>query len=121
MEILQIIMAAVMCLALLTLLWQIKGSLLRSNSAHIHEDEALTVTVAVNGSAPALEQTVSHLRWLRQNGDLPASILLVDDGMDLDTAAAARLMAQEDSGVYLCTPDQLEFFILRSCNDGYNL
>lgn len=116
MEILQIIMAAVICLSLLTLLWQARGRLLRS--CGFGGDEHLTVTVSVSGSAPALEHTVARLKWLKKNGDLPASILLVDDGMDLDTAHAARLLANGSSEVHLCTPDQLEFFILRSCDNG---
>lgn len=117
MEIIKIIMASLICLTLLTLLWQAKGSLLKS-SRRYHFDENLSVTVTVSGSAPKLENTVSRLVWLRENGDLPAHILLVDDGMDSDTAKIARLLADAERDIYLCTPDQLEFFILRSCNDG---
>lgn len=117
MEIMQIIMAGVICLSLLTLLWQVKGRLLRCPTGY-HGDEHMTVTVSVCGSAPRLENTVARLMWLRKNGDLPAEILLVDDGMDLDTARAARLLSEKSDEIHLCTPDQLEFFILRSCNDG---
>lgn len=117
MEMMQIILAALLCMALLRLLWYAKGRLLRCGVDR-HCNERMTVIVSVNGSAPALENTVSRLTWLRKNGDLPADILLVDDGMDLDTARAARLLAEKSGTIHLCTPDQLEFFILRSCNHG---
>lgn len=119
-NIIQIIMAGVMCFAVLILLWQAKGRLLKK-AWHCGDEKKISVVVAVNGSAPQLESTVSTLLWMRRNGDLPARILLVDDGMDLDTAFAARLLADNREGVYLCNPDQLEFFILRSGNyDGHN-
>ena len=118
MDIVQIIMAAIICLALLTLLWQAKGRLLQACTG-LNGNEKMTITVAVNGSSPCLENTASRLLWLKKNGDLPRSgVLIVDDGMDMETARAARVIADGNNEVDLCTPDQLEFFILRSCNDG---
>lgn len=57
----------------------------------------LSTVIAVNGSAPELENTVKALVWLRQSGRLDTDIVLRDCGMDADTAAVAEKLTQEGS------------------------
>ena len=116
MDILKITAAIVFCFAFLFLLWTIKGWLLRPVIGG--KDSRLTVTVPVKGAAPELEQIISGLLWLKKNGTLNADILIVDEGLEQETAQLARLLSKDDMSVQVCSPDQIEYFIRRSCDDG---
>ena len=59
------------------------------------EGQSLTAVIRVKGSAPELENTVNAIEWLRADGTLPMSVLIVDDGMDSETRRTARLLARK--------------------------
>lgn len=59
----------------------------------------VTVVVRVAGGEPCLEQTVKGLDWLRANGTLPGTILLLDEGMDLETARLAETLERSMAAV----------------------
>lgn len=116
MEILKITAAFALCLGFVLLLWTMKGWLLKPVIGG--KDTRLTVTVAARGRASELEQTVSGLLWLKKNGTLNADILIIDRGLDSDAARTARLLSTDDYSVQVCSPDQIENFIIRSCDNG---
>ena len=116
MEILKIALSMALSLGFLFLLWSIKGWLLRP--AIGGKDACLTVTVSARGEAKNLEHTISGLKWLKKNGSLCADILIVDEGLEPKAAELARLLSKDDMSIQVCSPDQVEYFIIRSCNDG---
>ena len=113
MDIFKIVLSLALSLAFLFLLWSIKGWLLRPVIGG--KNACLTVTVSVKGAARGLEQTVSGLKWLRKNGSLRADILIVDEGLEPEAAELARLLSEDDMSVQVYSPDQIEYFIRRSC------
>ena len=48
----------------------------------------------MSGAEPRLEETLSALVWLRENGTLRGRIIIDDCGMDGDTRETARLLAK---------------------------
>ncbi len=116
MELLKFLAVLILCSGFVFLLWAFKGWLLKPIIGG--RNTCLTVVVSVKGSAPELEQTVSGLMWLKKNGTLNADILIVDEGLDADAALTARLLSTEDYAVQVCSPDQIENFIIWSCDNG---
>ena len=84
--------AAGIAAALLLLCWWLRGAFLSPVRPGKHVRLRLLVTVS--GRAPALEQTVDALLWLRANGTLPAEICIVDHGMDPETAEIAAALSK---------------------------
>lgn len=76
--------------AFLVMLW----ARYKKMALRLGEGQELTVLLRVTGSAPELEETVRAIERLRENGELPAAILIVDAGMDSETRQAARLLAR---------------------------
>ena len=65
--------------------------------------QTLTVTIRSRGDDPALESTVNALLWLRENGTLPAEIVIEDGGMSAETRLLARLLEKKHACVCLNT------------------
>ncbi len=65
--------------------------------------ETLTVTIRSAGDDPALENTVHALLWLRENGTLPARIVILDGGMSAQTRLVAELLEKKHACVRLNT------------------
>ena len=78
-------------------IWFLRGLMLTPLKKGEHTQ--LTVLVRVTGREPALEQTVKGLGWLRSNGTLPGTVVLVDNGMDEETAQVAEKLARSVAGV----------------------
>ncbi|NLV86485.1 MAG: hypothetical protein GX025_04635 [Clostridiales bacterium] len=116
MDILKIALSMALSLGFLFLLWSIKGWLLRPTVGG--KDASLTVTVSARGAAKNLEHTIYGLNWLRKSGSLYADILIVDEGLEPKAAELARLLSEDDMSIQVCSPDQIEYFIIRSCYDG---
>ena len=78
-------------------IWFLRGLMLTPLKKGEHTQ--LTVLVRVTGREPALEQTVKGLGWLRSNGTLPGTVVLVDNGMDEETVQVAEKLARSVAGV----------------------
>ncbi len=113
MDIFKIALSMALSLGFLFLLWSIKGWLLRPVIGG--KDTCLTVTVSAGGKAKNLEHTIAGLKWLRKSGNLYADILIVDKGLEPKAAELARLLSKDDMSIQVCSPDQIEYFIIRSC------
>lgn len=83
--------------AVILFIWLLRGLLLMP--LKIGKHTKMTTVLHVTGHEPALEQTVKGLCWLRANGSLPGSVVILDDGMDTETAAVARKLAETQAGV----------------------
>lgn len=80
-------------LGIFVILQWIKGRLYRPlpRSENIH----ISTVISLSGSAPELEATVKALDNLRKNGALSGEMVLLDRGMDGETALVAEALAQE--------------------------
>ncbi len=59
------------------------------------ENISISTFVTISGSAPELEATVKSLEHLRESGAIRGSIVLVDRGMDGETARVAEMLARK--------------------------
>ena len=78
------------------------------------KEQSLTVTIRSSGDDPALESTVNALLWLRENGTLPARIVIEDGGMCAETRLAARLLEKKHACVCLHTDVEDDTWEIRS-------
>lgn len=101
--IVEILISFCICASLLLLLWYIRGSMLRP--VRTGRGVSLRVSVKAEGSAPELDATVDSLLWLIENGTLPASLELLDCGMDAETRAIAEIIARDNDIEIRGTPD----------------
>ncbi len=74
-------------------LWMLRGIML--TPVHKGKNTRISVNIFVSGPEPGLEQTVDGLCWLGSNGTLPASITVVDAGMDGATRDIAKTLAKD--------------------------
>lgn len=116
MEALEIVLAFVLSLSIILLIWALKGRLLRPVIGGKHSK--VTVVVTAGADAWRLEREISGLRWLREDGILKADILIVDTGMDKETAQIANSLAQNNPSVLFCRPDEIEKIIIRGSFNG---
>lgn len=116
MDVLEIILAFVLSLSIILLIWALKGRLLRPVIGG--KNSKVTVIVAAGADSDRLESEISGLRWLRDDGILKADILIVDAGMDRETAQIANSLARNNSSVLLCRPDEIEKMIIRGSSNG---
>ncbi len=116
MDIFETLTAFVLALSFLLLLWAVKGLLLRPARAGRHG--RLTVLIRAAADVRSLEREISALRWLREDGLLKADILIVDMGMDDETALIARALSRDDCSVRICAPEQIINYIIRGSTDG---
>lgn len=99
----KILITALAAAAFLFLLWLLRGYMLMPIRPGRRTE--LTLTLHVSGPDPALEDTVDALLWLRENGTLPAQLVLEDAGMDGETRAVAELLAAGRKNVTLTKKD----------------
>ena len=78
-------------------IWLLRGMLL--TPVTYGEHQKMTVELRIDGSSPELENTVSSLIWLVDNGTLIANIMIIDDGMDEDTRLEAEILAKTNERV----------------------
>ena len=116
METIELITAFALSLSFLLLLWTIKGFLLRP--AKSKSASKVTVLITADEKAKYLEREVERLRWLMEDGLLFADILIVDLGMDSETAQIAKSLAQNNSSLRICRPEGLANIITRGIGNG---
>ncbi|NLH01761.1 MAG: hypothetical protein GX488_07690 [Clostridiales bacterium] len=116
MEVLEVLTAFLLSLCFITLLWTLKGLLLRPVKAG--KSPSMTVIIAAGKDSRNLEREVRGLRWLREDGRLYADILIVDTGMDSETARIAESLSKSTPWVTICRPDEIENIIIRSGGYG---
>lgn len=103
---LEIILAFLSCIGLLGLGWLLFGrALLPEGGARAW------AVVPARGDGEDLEQAVKSLLWLRAGGLWQGGVLLADCGLTPAGRAAARALAERESGVVLCPPEELESYI----------
>ena len=88
----KILLCAVAAGLIVVFLWSLKGTLLLP--VRCGRRTALEIRLAVSGAEPRLEETLSALVWLRENGTLKGSIVIEDRGMDAETREMARLLSR---------------------------
>ncbi|NCB50801.1 MAG: hypothetical protein EOM54_02795 [Clostridia bacterium] len=96
----KILISALIAAAIIVGLWALRGFLLMPMK--LGKNSSLTVKLRVDGPDPRLEQTLDGILWLRENGTLPADIVIEDCGMDTETREVARIAAKSRAGVSLC-------------------
>ena len=97
--VLQMVFSVIIAAALIYLLWLLRGVLL--TPVHRGKNQKMIIALKVSGESPDLEQTVDGLLWLMSNGTLTGKILIIDDGMDNDTAAVAERLASDGHRIEL--------------------
>jgi len=112
----EIITAFILVLAFLLLAWNVRGLLLRPVVGG--KKSRVTVIVTAGSDPSYLEQEIKGLRWLRCDGILRADVLIVDVGMDSETALLADSLVRCDPTIILCKPKEIENIVVRSCSDG---
>ena len=85
--------ALLLACALFVLIRRLRGSALLP--VRPGRNQTLTVTIRSEGDDPSLESTVNALLWLRENGTLPAGLVIEDGGMSAETRLSARLLEKK--------------------------
>ena len=116
MEAIEIITACALSLSFLLLIWTIKGILLRS--AVCGKCSEITVVIMVDEKTKNLEQEIAGLSYLREDGKLRADILIVDVGMDSQTAEIAESLLRKNPSLRICRPDEIANIITRGIANG---
>jgi len=116
MEALEIVLAFVLSLSIILLIWTLRGRLLRPVIGG--KNSRVTVIVTAGENSKHLERAISGLRWLRDDGILKADVLIVDVGMDNETAQIAYSLSQNNSSIQICSPSEIEKIIIRGSNNG---
>lgn len=116
METIEIITAFLLALAFLLLLWTVKGFLLRPTACG--KNLRVTTLITADGNAKDLECEVTSLRWLREDGRLNADIIIVDAGMDNETAELAGILQRRDPSLMICKPEEIANIISRGNANG---
>ncbi|HBD86882.1 MAG TPA: hypothetical protein DC001_05590 [Clostridiales bacterium] len=88
----RIFISALIAAVIILMLWGLRGLMLAPLKRGRHT--LLTLTLRVTGPEPRLEETLDGVLWLRENGNLPADIIIEDAGMDEETRQVARLAAR---------------------------
>ena len=116
MEAFEIITAFILSFSFLLLLWTIKGLLLRPVKAG--KNSKITIIISADEKSENLEYEIKSLRWLRDDGILRADVLIVDTGMNEETAEKARLISKSNTAITICKLDEIENIIKRSSGNG---
>lgn len=77
---------------LIIFFWLLRGCMLMP--VRLGKNQRLDLVLTISGEGPPLEHTVAALRWLIENGTLPAQLVLRDAGMDEETRSAAELLSR---------------------------
>lgn len=86
----RIFISIMLSVIVLLFLWLLRGKMF--TPVRVGKNQRLSLVLTVSGRAEELENTVSSLRWLIDNGTLCGDILVRDAGMDRETANAAELL-----------------------------
>ena len=116
MDAIEIISAFALSLTFLLLIWTIKGSMLRPPTCG--RRIRVTTVITADGSTKDLEREITNLRWLREDGRLLTEILIVDAGMNAQTAEIARSLQRRDPTINICTPEEIANIITRGIGNG---
>ncbi|MEA4894104.1 MAG: hypothetical protein VB064_02460 [Oscillospiraceae bacterium] len=116
METIEIISAFALSLSFLLLIWTIKGFMLRPYARG--GGIKITTVLTADGSTKNLEREVANLRWLKEDGRLRTEILIVDAGMNSQTAEVARSLQRRDPTIRICTPEEIANIITRGIPNG---
>lgn len=92
-----IVCAFVVAGTLILFIWLIRGMLLMPLKKGKHTK--ITIVVKVRDFEPCLEQTIMGLSWLESNGTLPGNVVILDDGMDEETAKVAQRLCRRQKGI----------------------
>lgn len=96
----RILISALIAAAVIIALWALRGFLLMP--LKLGKNTSLVLKLRVEGAEPRLEQMLDGILWLRENGTLPADIVIEDCGMDSETREVARIAAKSRDRVSLC-------------------
>lgn len=116
MEMIEILTAFALSLSFVLLIWTVKGFLLRPNACG--KGSKITVLITADVCTKNLEREVTNLRWLREDGRLNADILIVDAGMEYETAEIALSLSRRDASIRICRPDEIANIITRGVGNG---
>ena len=97
-------------------MWTIKGLQLRP--IKVGKNSKITIIIRADEKSENLERQIRGLSWLREDGILRADVLIVDIGMDEETAEIAHSIAKSNPAVTICKPTEIENMIKRSSSDG---
>lgn len=100
----EIIIAAAVCAAVAAVIYSVKGLLL--TPVLRREDADVFAVIRAKSEAAGLEQTMRGLMWLKDSGKADMGLIIVDDGMTLETRRRAELLASR-CGAGICSADQL--------------
>ena len=87
---------------LLTLGWLCFGRLLRPMGG-----KEMVTLIPARGEGEELEQALSGLLWLRGAGFVQGQVILADVDLTAQGQALARILAEREPGVYLCSREAL--------------
>lgn len=103
---LEIALAALAVLGLLSLIWMVSGWLLTPIGGR-----SVTTLIPCSGDGEELEQAVNGLVWLRDGGFLRGKVILADCGLTDFGKAVAETLVLREAGVELCAADKLPQYI----------
>ena len=116
MDLIEIAAAFALALSFILMTWAIKGYLLRPGVCG--KRAKITLVVNADTGGENLEHEIGRLRWICRDGLLKADILILDTGMDGETAETAAQLAQRDPALLICKPGSLEKIITRGTVNG---
>lgn len=95
---LNIAISLLLVAALILLMWYLRGVML--TPVKKGKNQRIDLMLWVSGPSPELESTVDGLKWLVANGTIRARIVIIDDGMDKDTAAVAEALSRKGIAIF---------------------
>ena len=99
----ELLLAFFATIGLLSLIWLLFGHLL----SPIPATQPLYVVIPLEGDAPALEQTVHHLLWLKGGKLAQFQIILLDSGLSEQGLLQLSLLLSREPELRLTTPEGL--------------
>ncbi len=84
--------------------WTAAGAIFLSKQERL---EPCVVLIPAAGDAPALEETVAQLQWVRMGGRKFDRILIADCGLDGAARERAGALCRRSAGVVLCAMDDV--------------
>ena len=110
-----IIAAFALSLTFLLLTWAIRGYLLRPA---MRKGSKVTVVLTADGDTKNIESEIAGLCWLKDDRRLITEILIVDLGMNEDTAKIATALSLRNSSLRICTPEEIVNIVTRGMGNG---
>ena len=116
MEAIEIISAFALSLSFILLIWTIKGFLLKPTATK--STTKVTIVINADEKTKNLDREVERLFWLREEGLLVADIIVVDTGMNGETAQIADSLLHNNPSLQICRPEELAKIITRGIVNG---